>query len=247
VAFDGQGRLVTVWVDKRDQVKTPDKPYAGAAIYRKVSRDGGKTFEPDQKLADHSCECCRIALARDGQGRLFGLWRHVFPDQIRDHAFADLTAPTNQIQRASFDDWRINACPHHGPGLSYAQAQSNLPEGFHMVWFGIRSGTPAVRYVRLNSQGVPIDQTLRVLPDEAAEHADVMSVGASVVIAWRSFANGVTSLHLWQSKDGGVSFERNVLSRTRGFNDHPRLVHSDNKMAVVWRTHERIEAHEIAP
>jgi hypothetical protein len=116
-----------------------------------------------------------------------------------------------------------------------------------MVWFGIRSGTPAVRYVRLNSQGVPIDQTLRVLPDEAAEHADVMSVGASVVIAWRSFANGVTSLHLWQSKDGGVSFERNVLSRTRGFNDHPRLVHSDNKMAVVWRTHERIEAHEIAP
>ena len=247
VAFDGQGQLFTVWVDKRDQVKAPDKPYAGAAVYRKVSRDGGKTFDPDQKLADHSCECCRIALAQDARGRLFGLWRHVFPDQIRDHAFADLSAPANQHQRASFDEWRINACPHHGPGLSYAPPQAGSPEGFHMVWFGIRSGAPAVRYVRLSLQGAPIEQTLRALPDELAEHADVMSSGQRVAIVWRSFANGVTSLQLWKSTDGGVSFERSALSRTTGFNDHPRLVQSDSRMAVVWRTQERIEAHEITP
>ncbi len=247
VAFDGQGRLWTVWIDKRDQVKSADKTYSGAAIYRKVSSDGGKTFEPDQKLADHSCECCRIALAQDGQGRLFGLWRHVFADQIRDHAFAELTATPNQIQRASFDEWRIQACPHHGPGLSHAQAQSGLPEGFHMVGFGIRSGTPAVRYVRLNHQGVPIHQTLRVLPDEAAEHADVMSFGPLVAIVWRSFSNGMTSLHLWKSKDGGASFSASVLGQTTGYNDHPRLAQSGHKMAVVWRTHQRIEAHEITP
>ena len=247
VAFDGQGRLFTVWIDKRDQPKEAGKPYAGAAVYRKVSRDGGKTFEPDQKLADHSCECCRIALAQDSQGRLFGLWRHVFPNQIRDHAFAELTAAPNQYQRATFDEWRINACPHHGPGLSYAKAEPGLPEGFHMVWFGIRSGVPAVRYTRLTLQGVPVERTLRALPDDAAEHADVMSVGSSVAVVWRSFANGATSLHLWKSKDGGASFERSVLSQSAGFNDHPRLVQAGNKMAVVWRTHERIEAHEITP
>lgn len=247
VAFDRQGRLVTVWVDKRDQVKTPDKPYAGAAIYRKISHDGGKTFEPDQKLADHSCECCRIALTQDAQGRLFGLWRHVFPNQIRDHAIAQLTEQTHQIQRASFDEWRINACPHHGPGLSYAKAEPGLPEGFHMVWFGIRSGVASVRYARLNAQGAPIDQTLRSLPDEAAEHADVMSVGSSVAIVWRSFSSGVTTLHLWRSKDGGVSFQRSVLGQNTGFNDHPRLALSESKMVVVWRTQQRIEAYEIAP
>ena len=43
VAFDGQGQLFTVWVDKRDQVKAPDKPDAGAAIYRKVSREDRKS------------------------------------------------------------------------------------------------------------------------------------------------------------------------------------------------------------
>jgi len=247
VAFDGQGQLITVWIDKRDQGKAPDRPYAGAAVYRKVSRDGGKTFEPDQKLADHSCECCRIALAPDARGRLFGLWRHVFPDQIRDHAFADLSSPTNQYQRASFDEWRINACPHQGPGLSYAASTERLAEGFHMVWFGIRSGTPAVRYGRLGPQGAPIEQTVRALPDESAEHADVMASGQTVAIVWRSFTNGTTSLHLWKSKDGGLSFERSVLSRTTGHNDHPRLAQADNRMAVIWRTHERIEAHEITP
>lgn len=247
VAFDGQGRLVTVWVDKRDQVKKADKSYAGAAIYRKVSHDGGKTFEPDQKLADHSCECCRIAVSQDSKGQLFGLWRHVFPNQIRDHAFSDLNAQPNQHQRASFDEWRINACPHHGPGLSYAPARPGLAEGFHMVWFGIRSEVPGVRYARLTLQGTPMAQTIRSLPDEAAEHADVMSTGQSVAIVWRSFANGVTSLYLWKSSDGGLSFARSVLSQTSGFNDHPRLAQSGNRMAVVWRTRERIEAHEISP
>lgn len=116
-----------------------------------------------------------------------------------------------------------------------------------MVWFGIRSGVPSVRYARLNAQGSPMDQTLRSLPDEAAEHADVMSVGSSVAIVWRSFANGVTTLHLWQSKDGGVSFQRSVLGESTRFNDHPRLAQSGNKMAVVWRTQERIEVHEITP
>lgn len=247
VAFDGTGQLFTVWIDKRDQPKEASKPYEGAAVYRKVSRDGGKTFEPDQKLADHSCECCRIALAQDAQGRLFALWRHVFANQIRDHAFAELASAPQQIHRATFDEWRINACPHHGPGLSYAPAQAGLPEGFHMVWFGIRGGIPAVRYARLTVQGVPVEQTIRALPDEAAEHADVMSLGSSVALVWRSFANGATSLHLWKSRDGGASFEHHVLSHSHGFNDHPRLVQSDNKMAVVWRTHERIEVHEIAP
>ncbi|MEY2622015.1 MAG: hypothetical protein RIT26_1835 [Pseudomonadota bacterium] len=247
VAFDGQGRLVTVWVDKRDQVKAPGQPYAGAAIYRKISDDGGKTFEPDQKLADHSCECCRIALAQNAQGQLFGLWRHVFPQQIRDHAFAALTAPAPQLQRASFDEWRINACPHHGPGLAYAAAQPDRPEGFHMVWFGIRAGAPAVRYVRLSAQGAPMEHTLRSIPDDAAEHADVMSLGPTVAIVWRSFAAGASTLHLWHSKDGGASFQHSLLGLSTGFNDHPRLAQSGSKMAVVWRNTHGIEVYDITP
>ena len=58
IAFDAQGVLHTVWIDKRDLADAPrvnGKPaYRGAAIYRNESRDGGASFGPDLKVADHS-------------------------------------------------------------------------------------------------------------------------------------------------------------------------------------------------
>ncbi len=104
--------------------------YLGAAIYRNESTDGGLTFGPDIKLADHSCECCRIALAPAPDGSLVALWRHVFAPNQRDHGFASIgreptapavaTAAPVEPVRATFDRWAIDACPHHGPGLAPA-------------------------------------------------------------------------------------------------------------------------------
>jgi hypothetical protein len=89
IAFDGDGVLHTLWIDKRDQPpKGSAQAYAGAAIYRNASKDGGQTFGPDTKVADHSCECCRIGLARSPQGTMQATWRHVFEGNTRDHAFA---------------------------------------------------------------------------------------------------------------------------------------------------------------
>jgi hypothetical protein len=122
IAFDSQGRLHAVWIDKRDleAAKAAGRTdYRGAAIYRNVSSDGGATFGPDVKVADHSCECCRIALAPTPDGGMAALWRHVFAPNQRDHAFARLegTAAPEPV-RASLDRWAIDACPHHGPGLA---------------------------------------------------------------------------------------------------------------------------------
>ena len=88
IAFDEDGVLHTVWIDKRDQeaAKAQGRPYRGAAIYRNESRDGGLTFGPDIRVADHSCECCRIALAPAPGGAMAALWRHVFDPNERDHA-----------------------------------------------------------------------------------------------------------------------------------------------------------------
>ena len=107
--------------------------YRGAAIYRNISRDGGATFGPDTKVADHSCECCRIALGVGSDGAMRALWRHVFEPNVRDHAFAVLRGETPaDVVRATYDEWRVDGCPHHGPALAQAA------DGFHTVWFGIR-------------------------------------------------------------------------------------------------------------
>ena len=246
VAFDGQGVLHTLWVDKRDQPpKGSAQKYAGAAIYRNESKDGGLTFGPDTKVADHSCECCRIGLARSPQGTLQATWRHVFEGNTRDHAFATLGDPANRITRSTFDGWQINACPHHGPGLALNAATS----GYHTVWFGIRKvngqDQAAVRYARLNAQGEPLPETLRVLPDARAEHADVMADGQNVAVVWRSSEGAQTTLKAWLSTDGGQNFTLKTLSQTTGHNDHPRLAQSGSRMVVVWRNTQETQVHDI--
>ncbi len=246
IAFDPQGQLHVLWVDKRDQpARGSGQSYAGAAIYRNVSRDGGASFGPDLKLADHSCECCRIALATGPDGQLRAMWRHVFNDQIRDHAFADLGSEApNRIERASHDDWQIQACPHHGPGLARAS------QGYHAVWFGIRKqggrDEAAVRYGRLDAAGRSLPETVRVLPDARAEHADVLSDGERVAIVWRVTEGMDTSLRLWASRDGGQRFVLSDLARVQGHNDHPRLVQQGARMVVVWRTAQEIQVHELS-
>jgi hypothetical protein len=248
IAFDGKGVLHTLWIDKRDQSpKGVAQAYVGAAIYRNASQDGGASFGPDTKVADHSCECCRIGLARNAQGDLKATWRHVFDGNTRDHAFASVGAAANRITRSTFDGWQINACPHHGPGLA-ADAHAGA-HGFHTVWFGIRKvngqDQAAVRYARLNAQGEPLPKTERVLPDPRAEHADVMAHGSKVAVVWRSSEGTVTTLKAWLSQDGGQNFSLRTLAQTTGYNDHPRLAQHGEQMVVVWRNTQEIQVHEL--
>ena len=263
VAFDAQGVLHTVWVDKRDlealkaRSRGPSVAYRGAAIYRNESRDGGQTFGPDIKVADHSCECCRIALALTPSGGMAAMWRHVFEPNERDHAFATFAAlgggtpshraaaegqvPASVPLRATLDRWALDACPHHGPGLTPAAAG-----GYHAVWFGIRAGVPAVRYGRLDAQGAPASD-VQALPDAAAEHADVISAGRNLAIVWRSFDGEATRLRAWVSDDDGRSLRLRELARSADDNDHPRLVRRGGEAFAVWRTAKEVRVERVLP
>jgi hypothetical protein len=250
VAFDDAGNLHTVWIDKRDaEAARADaakrgvkSTYSGAAIYRNVSADGGATFGPDIKLADHSCECCRIALAPAGAAGLVALWRHVFGTNVRDHAFArigiDGAGPGEPV-RATFDGWTIDACPHHGPGLAPAAGS-----GFHAVWFGVKAGESAVRYGRLTPTGEPVG-SIRPLPDANAEHAAVASAGQAVALVWRSFDGQATALRAWLSSDNGATFVLRDLARSTQDTDHPIILTRDSRFFVIWRTADAIRVERL--
>jgi hypothetical protein len=251
IGFDAKGVLHAIWIDKRDLEAAPKvgnkSSYRGAAIYRAFSLDGGATFGPDLKVADHSCECCRIAVAQGNDGAMNAMWRHVYEPDVRDHAFAALgattTAPAATV-RATFDEWHVNGCPHHGPGL-VAAAEG----GFHTVWFGIRqqdgASASGVRYARLKADGSPDAQTVRRLPDDRAEHADVMAQGQRVAIVWRSSAGLQTTLKAWLSSDGGKTFTERTLAQVQGDNDFARPVQHGARMAVVWRNPKEVQVYEL--
>ncbi len=248
ILFDREGNLNVLWVDKRDaelaRAREAGKraAYDGAAIYGKISKDGARTFGPDLKQADYSCECCRIAMVETPQAGIVALWRHVFPGSIRDHAFAPLSAlgKGQAPARASVDEWKLDACPHHGPGMANASTG-----GFHAVWFGLRKGDAAVHYGRLSAGGNPVGQ-VRDLPDERAEHADVAASGRKVAIVWRSFDGERTSVRSWVSGDDGATFVLKELMSSTEDNDHPRLVAQGADNYVVWRTERDIHVRKIA-
>lgn len=224
---------------RKARIKTD---YRGAAVYRNESTDGGKTFGPDIKLADHSCECCRIALAPTPDGSMAALWRHVFAPNERDHAFMTLTQKArSEPTRATFDHWAIDACPHHGPGLAPAAGG-----GYHAVWFGIRAGEGRARYSQLDASGAPRGDVV-ALPDERAEHAVVQSIGERVVIVWRGFDGEKTRLRAWLSKDNGRTFALKELARSSDDNDHPLLLVRNDTFFALWRTTEGVRVETIAP
>jgi hypothetical protein len=235
LAVNGKGQVFVAWIDKRDlaAVGGDAKAYVGAAVYFAVSDDGGSTFRGDYKVADHCCECCRIALAARNDGTVTAFWRHIFAGSIRDHAMATLHADgtVTGFRRATFDDWRIDACPHHGPALAVDDGGQ-----VHAVWF---SGAPESHGVFYGRIGGDRPKGSRRVGSDAAGHADVAVDGRCVAVAWKEPANGQTRLCGMVSDDGGTTWRECVLGSVNGAADHPRVLVHDHRFVVFWNTAER--------
>lgn len=229
------GRVVLAWIDKRDleAAKAAGKDYRGAAIYAAVSDDGGRSFQPEQKVADHSCECCRIGVAADADGAPLLLWRHVFAPNERDHAVArlDRAGRPEALVRATHDGWQLDGCPHHGPSLAVA------PDGVrHAVWFNQKDGEGRVFYGRLpRREGDPVDGQ-RAVGGPRAQHADLALAGRRLALVWKEFDGEQMRLKAEISDDGGRSFRPLELAATAGASDQPRALSRGDALYAFWRT-----------
>jgi hypothetical protein len=230
---DQSGRIWIAWIDKRDlhAAQGKQRPYAGAAIYYAVSTDRGTTWQGDFKVADNSCECCRIAMTLDSGGAPTLMWRHVFEPNERDHAIVTLTPEgPSALRRVTFDRWTIDACPHHGPSLAIE------PDGTrHAVWFNQVQNAGRVYYGQLGNERA---SHLRTLP-AGASHADVLANGATVALAWKRFDGKDTLVETLLSDDGGESFRAGPVLATTRSSDQPRLISRGKGAVLVWRQEDR--------
>jgi hypothetical protein len=233
---DNDGRIFIAWVDGRDAdaAKARGERYVGSAIYYAVSDDGGAQFKGDYKVADHGCECCRIGLALNRQGKPVALWRHVFAPNIRDHALAELGADgsASPLERASFDDWRIDACPHQGPAHAFAADGVR-----HQVWFNGKEGSGGgLQYAAFPPDGA---RPLAVgLGNAQASQADIAVRGKAVALAWKQFDGAATVVLARLSDDGGATWREQTLARTAGESGKPYLVDAPAGILLAWRTEQ---------
>ena len=236
LAVSPSGRVYVAWVDKRDLIaaKKAKQAYDGAAIYYAVSDDQGLSFGAEQKAVDNSCECCRIAMLANEKGDAVMMWRHLFDGGVRDHAMAKIgvNEKSTKIHRASFGQWKINACPHHGPALA-----KGGDWGYHMAWFdgGDKAGlfyarmdgdawvsSPAKRFGDANSQ---------------AGHAALISNGEQVWLAWKEMTDTASQVKLVKSDDSGRSWDSPVvISQTKGKSDYPQLLLKDGQAYLAWNS-----------
>ena len=233
------GHLYLTWVDKRDLEKSvkAGKDYIGAAIYYAVSDDGGASFSQNYRVANHSCECCRIAIAPKGPENIAILWRQVFGADVRDHAIAELT-PSGKIlttNRASYDQWHINACPHHGPTM----VQSTLSENYHMSWFTNGDLNQGLYYARYSFKDKESTHLFQVDGKPGAGHPYLSEYNEKLHLVWKGFNGKESLLNIMTSEDDGTTWsEPTSLLKTEKGSDHPFLIQDSNSLYLSWHTDE---------
>lgn len=230
------GQITVAWLDKRDlaEAKRRGKPYSGAALYYAVSDDHGASFRPNRKAADHACECCRVAMAVDTDGVPVVAWRHVFDNNIRDHALLKLDG-TSPLQRLSSELWQIDACPHHGPSLHITESGT-----VHGVWFSDSPQQHGLFYAGSSDQGKTFGNSFGFGNHDAqAGHPYIAGVGRTIAVVWKEFDGTQSSVQGMISDDNGSTWKPLInLASTRDASDHPLIIpdRASGTLYLSWNT-----------
>ena len=241
LAVSGTGQVYLAWLDKRDQsaARKASTDYPGAALYYTVSDDGGRSFRPNFKVADHSCECCRVAMALDTDSIPVVVWRHIYDTDIRDHAIVKLDRKATAM-RLSYENWNVAACPHHGPALSIAK------DGvYHAAWFSNAAQQRGLFYAYSSDGGRIFSAPLNFgKPAAQAAHPAVLSLGVRVFLAWKEFDGENTGIVAMSSRDGGKSWSVPAkLASTADASDSPLLIDGRGRVWLSWSS--KNEGHRL--
>ena len=241
------GTITIIWVDKRDleAAKKGGKEYTGAAIYYAISKDDGATFQAEKKLADNSCECCRIATATKPDGTVVAMWRHVFDGGERDHMMAEIPKRDElaNLHRATFGRWKIDGCPHHGGALA-SGGEGDDWWGYHIAYFDGKDKNPGLYYSRMD--GVAwVASPAKQFGDnnKQAGHPAVLSVGEKVWLIWlETYENKMKKVMMMASIDGGKTWsDAQPLLITSINMDYPHLLQLKDAPYLAVNTSEGLK------
>lgn len=246
LALGPQGRLFAAWLDKRNRApaRAKGETYTGAALAFAWIEGDGSTVGEARIAQDNTCECCRLGVAFAGAGRPVVLLRNVFDGMVRDHAvvtFSDASTP-GPVMRVSEDDWRTDACPHHGPSLAVA------PQGtYHAAWFTNGRARQGLFYARSQDGGRSFSQPMPVGDaDRQAARPSVLASSRMIWLAWKEFDGESTLLMVMSSRDDGSSWSPvREAARSSGDSDHPLLTNAGERVYVSWLT--RREGYRLLP
>ena len=223
LAIGKNDEIFITWLDARDteNTKKSGQDFKGLSVYYTWSDDGGQHFHTNKKVADHTCECCRIdtAIAKDNTPVI--AWRHIFDGKTRDHAlikFKDWNTPGKMVHLGS-ENWAIDACPHHGPSLAISDIDT-----YHAVWFSGSEAKKGLFYAASTNSGASFSKPLQ-FGNDGASHPSVIGLGKQVDIVWQEFDGTQNSIRLMKSTDDGKNWSKpEVILQSTEKLDEPFLI-----------------------
>lgn len=224
------------WIDKRIVAAARQGGISrlGGSIAYSSSADGGKTFQAEKIANESACECCRIGASLNEKNQVAIVYRAIFTGGIRDQASQVINSKgAEPIRRVADDDWKTDACPHHGPSIAVSGSGK-----LHVAWFTQGAKRAGVFYANSNNQGVSYSTPLIIGSEGANISRPYLFASANQVwLVWKEFDGKASSIYLKKSHDDGITWsESRILTKTVGYSDHPLLVRQDQTIFLSWLT-----------
>ncbi|MFO7444726.1 MAG: sialidase family protein [Ignavibacteriaceae bacterium] len=233
------GIVYLFWLDSRlnRAAKKEGKNYNGSSVFYTYSDDGGQSFKPNKKIADHTCQCCRIALDFEPDGNPVIIFRDIYNENVRDHSMVRFTGKDSftKPERVTFENWKIDGCPHHGPSL-YIDSEGR----YHFTWYNMEGNSGKIYYAVTDDKG-KIFKNRKVIPNETASHPYITGINNKLYLVWKEYRDGKNLISGLTSDNGGKDWtnKKNNLS-VEGNLDHPFLIKKSNKILLAEKGDDKI-------
>ena len=232
---DSTGKVYFFWHDTRHGRHDPKLGSGVVSLYYTTFDSLNGRLE-NQKITGGICSCCRTATALAPNDKPVILARMVLENGIRDHALIRLL-DNNQWSKpiqAITDDWRVDACPEHGPAISIDDQGRS-----HLVWFTLGEQRQGIFYAHTDDYGHHVSHPPLALgnPSQLPGHPDVLAIGNRVYLTWQQFDGQQTDIVVQHSIDRGHTWShpKNVLS-VSGRSAHPKLLRKNKEAYLIWST-----------
>jgi hypothetical protein len=231
LAADPVGRVHAVWLDHRRM--------AGHDMHAGPERSDLYFATLDEKapapqaITPSVCFCCKTALAAPREGVVFAAWRHVYPNNMRDMAFAashDGGRTFSPPVRVSEDKWQLAGCPDDGPAMTVGSDGA-----IHLVWPTMTNQRISIFYAT-STDGRRFTPRIELPTEGQARHPQLaVAADASLLAAWDESGDGRRQIVLargMRQRDGSVHFEREVLDDGAGV--YPAIAISAEGPLLAW-------------
>jgi hypothetical protein len=253
IAVDSGGHVHAVWLDHRELAKSasmtdmaehhlePADSKKDAVATAQLSKLYTATLDDDtssRAITGGVCYCCKTAIATGMQNDIYLAWRHVYPQNVRDMAFAEshdggrtFSAPL----RVSEDKWQIEGCPEDGPALA-VDARRQI----HVVWPTLVNDSPgsqrSIGIFYASNTGRGFGPRQRVPTEGVPHHPQMALARDSIYLAWDELKNGrrqVVVAHRPLSAGADAKWAREVISGDVP-GSYPSIVATGTGVAIAW-------------